>query len=197
MSRGLNSTALSALSSQEIKVFFAVKLEFDNNPLHLWSGLGNILINGASYTGGGSLLGLSKIDETFEVSSRGAQISLSGIPSSQSEPMRLALTEKYHGRKGSIFLCILDGDSTIDLAGSGVDNASIFDEVFVGTMDMMNIDEGEETSTINLALESRLAVLRRPVNRRFTPNWLKSKFPDDRGLDFTNNTPLQKIRWGR
>ena len=78
-----------------------------------------------------------------------------------------------------------------------MDNASLFDQVFIGFMDMMNIDEGEETSTINLALESRLAVLRRPVNRRFTPNWLKSKFPDDRGLDFVNNTPLQKIRWGR
>jgi|11BtaG_2_1085332.scaffolds.fasta_scaffold14032_3 hypothetical protein len=196
MSRGLNSTTLAALSEREVKVFFAVKLEFDT-PLHLWSGLGNVKINGDIYTGGGSLLGLSKVDETFEISARGAQISLSGIPSTETEPMRLALTQNYQGKKGSIFLTVLDGNSTIDLANTDVDNGSLFDKVFVGFMDMMNIDEGEETSTINLALESRLAVLRRPVNRRFTPNWLKSKFPDDKGLDFTNNTPLQKIRWGR
>ena len=142
-------------------------------------------------------MGLSKIDETFEISSRGAQVSLSGIPRSATEPMKLALTQNYQGKKGSIFLTVLDGSSTVDLANTDVDSGSLFDAVFVGFMDMMNIDEGEETSTINLALESRLAVLRRPVNRRFTANWLKSKFPDDKGLDFTNNTPLQKIRWGR
>ena len=196
MSRGLNSTTLAAVSQREVKVFFAVKLEFDD-PLHLWSGLGQVKINGDTYTGGGSLLGLSKIDESFEISARGAQVSLSGIPREATEPLSLAINEKYHGKKGTIFLSVLDGSSTVDLANTEVDRGSLFDAVFVGFMDMMNIDEGAETSTINLALESRLAVLRRPVNRRFTPNWLKSKFPDDKGLDFVNNTPLQKIRWGR
>lgn len=196
MSRGLNSTTLAAVSQPEVQVYFAVKLEFDT-PLLLWSGIGVMVLNGESYTGGGSLLGLSKIDESFELSSRGAQLSLSGIPKTNTEPARLALTQNYHGKVGRIYLAVLDANSTHDLTGANVDNASLFDQVFIGFMDMMNIDEGEETSTISLALESRLSVLRRPVNRRFTANWLKSKFPDDRGLDFTNNTPLQKIRWGR
>lgn len=196
MSRGLNSTTLAAVSQPEIQVHFAVKLEFDT-PLLLWSGIGVMMLNSEAYTGGGSLLGLSKIDEAFELSSRGAQLSLSGIPKTETEPARLALTQNYHGKVGRIYMAVLDANSTHDLTGENVDNASLFDQVFVGFMDMMNIDEGEETSTINLALESRLAVLRRPVNRRFTANWLKSKYPNDRGLDFTNNTPLQKIRWGR
>jgi hypothetical protein len=196
VSRGLNTTALAAINQPEVQVFFAVKLEFDS-PLRLWSGVGQMLINGEEYTGGGSMLGLSKIDEALEVSARGAQISLSGIPSGETEPLKLALTTDYQGKKGIISLCMLDADDATDLTASGQDNAGLFDDVFTGFMDMMNISESEETSTITLSLESRLVALRRPTNARFTPNWLKSKYPDDKGLDFTMSTPLKKIRWGR
>jgi len=196
MSRALNATALAALTQREIQVFFAVKLEFDT-PLRLWSGIGQMLINGEEYTGGGAMLGISKIDEVLEISARGAQLTLSGIPRGQTEPLKLALTTKYQGKKGTISLCVLGADSPVDLTAAGQDNAGLFDNVFTGFMDMMNIDESEESSTISLSLESRLVALRRPSNIRFTPNWLKSKYPQDKGLDFTNTTPLKKIRWGR
>lgn len=211
MSRGLNSTAVTAISQREVQVFFAIKLEFDS-PLRLWSGIGRMILNNEEYIGGGSLLGISKIDETFEVSSRGAQLSLSGIPKTEAEPAKLALNTQYQGKKGTIYLCLINGNSDIDLSASGFDASGLFDPVFVGFMDMMNINEDGATSTINLTLESRLAVLRRAVNRRFTANWLKSTSyinsagtevsrgqgaTEDKGLDFVNSTPLQKIRWGR
>lgn len=196
MSRGLNAVTLAALLKKEVQVYFALDLQFDT-PLRLWSGLGQILINGEVYTGGGSMLALSKIDETVETAARGAQITLSGIPRGESEPLKLALTEKYQGKKARIMFAVLDADSTLDLGGAGQDNGALFDEVFSGFMDMMNIDESNETSTIMLSVESRLIALRRANKLRYTANWLKSKYPSDRGLDFTNSTPLQKIRWGR
>lgn len=197
MSRTLNSAALSALSQKEVQIYFAISLQFPQDYLRLWTGVGETILNGFVYTGGGSMIGLSQIDEGLEVSAKGAQVSLSGIPRSASEPLALALSTDYRGGIGKIYVCILDADSTTDLNNLSNDYGNRFDELFTGYMDVMTIDEGEDTATITLSLESRLIALRRSINRRFTPNWLKSKYPTDEGLDFTNNTPLQKLRWGR
>ena len=208
MSRNLNSTAVAALSADSVQIYFAVELDFPDGALRLWSGLGEITIGGETYTGGGSMLGLSKIDESLELSARGASISLSGIPRSETDPMRLALTQDYQGRKGKIYLCILNSDSAIDLTASGYDASGVFDVMFIGFMDMLNINEGEASSTLSVNLESRLAALRKASNIRFTPAYQKSRtgvdsngdainFAEDEGFSFNNQSALQKITWGR
>jgi hypothetical protein len=95
MSRSLTDGILSVLSAAEIQPFFAVELFFDTTTLRMWTGLGDLVIEGTVYTGTGQLLQLSEISETAEIAATGANLTLSGIPS---ELLSLALSEPYQGR---------------------------------------------------------------------------------------------------
>ena len=69
-------------------------------------------------------------------------------------------------------------------------------EVFSGYMDQMTIDEGVETCTIGLTLESRLIDLERPRNRRYTSENQKTRFPNDEAFDFVESLQGQRLAWG-
>ena len=64
-------------------------------------------------------------------------------------------------------------------------------------MDVMSIDEGTETVSINLSVESRLIDLEKPSNKRYTSEEQKAVYPDDLGLDFVVDLQDMPIAWGR
>jgi len=64
-------------------------------------------------------------------------------------------------------------------------------------MDEMNIDEGPETSTIELNVENKLIDLERARVRRFTSGYQKSVYPGDKGLDFVESLQDKEVVWGR
>ena len=61
----------------------------------------------------------------------------------------------------------------------------------------MNIDEGPDTSTIELKVENKLIDLERARVRRFTGNYQKSVYPGDKGLDFVESLQDKEVVWGR
>ena len=69
--------------------------------------------------------------------------------------------------------------------------------VFSGYMDQMNIDEGPETSTIGVAVESKLIDLERPRVFRYTDASQKSRFPDDKGFEYVEDLQDKRFNWGR
>jgi hypothetical protein len=64
-------------------------------------------------------------------------------------------------------------------------------------MDQMNIEEGGDTSTIQMAVENKLIDLERARVARFTSGYQKSIYPNDKGLDFVEDLQDKKIPWGR
>lgn len=214
MSRDLPTELATELSSAEITPFFAVELMFDvteENPsgaLRFWSGLGEQTINNNNYVGSGNMLSISTIDETSEIAAKGATLTLSGIPS---ELISLALSEPYQGRKCKIyfgaldargeFLLLEDGSFLLNEDGSAFsvapDTENVMAEIFTGYIDQMNIDEGPETATIAVGVESRLIDLQRPRVRRYTHESQKSRFPNDLGFQFVNDLQDKKFAWGR
>jgi hypothetical protein len=64
-------------------------------------------------------------------------------------------------------------------------------------MDQMNIDDGPETSTIELKVENRLIDLERARVARYTSGYQKSVYPNDSGLDFIEDLQDKQIPWGR
>ena len=90
MSRSLSDGIVTALGADAIKPFFAVRLFFDTQTLSFWTGLGDLTVDGVTYTGTGQLLQISQLSETAEISAKGATITLSGLPSNL---ISLALTE--------------------------------------------------------------------------------------------------------
>ena len=59
------------------------------------------------------------------------------------------------------------------------------------------MDEGPESATITLNLESRLIQLERPKNRRYTHEDNKKDLPGDLGFEFVTDLQDKEIIWGK
>jgi len=184
MSRELPTNLEANLDDSVIYPFFAVDMLFDGNPIRSWTGIGDITYGGNTYTGTGNLLNFSSVEETTEISVKGATISLSGIPS---ELLSLALSTPYQGRACNIYFGMID--KTLSEYN--------FTQIFSGYMDQMNIEEGPETCGIELKVENKLIDLERARVARFTSGYQKSKFPSDLGLDFVESLQDRPISWGK
>ena len=79
MTRTLTNTIISELDNDTVRPFFAVKLEFPSGTLRLWTGLFDITISSETYTGVGSFLGISSVEESEELKATGLELTLSGI----------------------------------------------------------------------------------------------------------------------
>lgn len=209
MSRTLDASIISALSSGDIEPFFAFKMEFDTTTLLLYTGLGTITIGSDTYTGVGSLLSFTNVEESADIGAKKVTITLSGIPSTN---LSLALTEPYQGREVTIlfgirnanvvYLIDENGDfilteqgGLIDVTDSTEPNAS--STLFVGYIDQMDITEGPETSSISVVLESKLLELERSRVLRYTSAIQKALYTGDKGFDFVDELQGQTFNWGR
>tara|TARA_R110000744_G_scaffold2814_2_gene11186 strand:+ start:1434 stop:2078 length:645 start_codon:yes stop_codon:yes gene_type:complete len=211
MSRDLSADTVSSINEAVVEPFFAVEMMFESNIIRMWTGVGTLVLGEESWIGSGTLLNISSIEETQDMSVKGAKISLSGIPS---ELLSLALTQPYQGRvcniyfgtfstggpSGSIltesgsYILLQDG-SKIDLQGN--ETTSVFNNLFSGYMDQMNIEEGSDTSTIEMSVENKLIDLERARVARYTSGYQKSVYPNDLGLDFIEDLQDRQVPWGR
>ena len=196
MSRSLPTSITTALAADVIQPFFAIDLLFDTDPelgtepIYLWNGIGTKTINSKAYAGAGEFLQIEPIEETGDISARGATISLSGIDNSAGSLFVQALNTPYQGRECKIYFGVMDSPTD-------------YIEIFSGYMDQMNIDEGPDTSTITLTVENKLVALERPAGTRYTSAYQKEKYPNangtgnpDKGLDFVVGLQTKKIIWG-
>ena len=79
--QGLDSNITNRLGADHQELFFAVKAEFDTSTIALWSGLDDLTIDGLDYTGAGSLMSISDVEESTELKSSGITIVISGMDS--------------------------------------------------------------------------------------------------------------------
>jgi len=207
MSRTLSTAVSDVLDNDVVYPFFAVELLFDGDEvLRMWTGLGTLVYDSVSWYGAGNLLGVSNVEETSEIAAKGATLTLTAVPS---EIISLALTQPYQGRvcniyfgmfsRGSLqqegseaYILMEDGSKImLELRETGLT------EIFTGYMDQMIIEEGPDSSTIQLAVENRLVDLERARPARYTSAYQKSKYPTDLGFDFVESLQDQKLVWGR
>lgn len=212
MTRELQPSFAASLDQPTINVFYAMEFFFDTQTLRFWSGLGEITLDGNVYVGSGSMIAISSVDETLDVSARGATLTLSGLPS---DLLSLAIQEPYQGRKCNIYFGALSqganssnittegGDFLTTQAGQrllatlSVEGKDALSLIFSGYMDKMNIEEGPESSVIAVYVESRLIDLKRPRTTRYTTESQKARFPNDLGFDFVEDLQQKKFTWGR
>ena len=189
MARTITTAFNNAVISQVVRPFLATELEFSTGTLRFWNGYGDITMTagGASntFTGLGDLMNVSAISESDQVEAIGATLGLTGIKSSF---ISAALSANYTNRNASIFLGLFDS------------NKSVISDVytlFKGKMDIMKIDEGPETASIQLSLENRLIALDRAKERRYTHEDQQLSFSGDLGFEFVPDLQDKEIIWGK
>lgn len=178
------SDAPAEFSQDSLFPFVAVEAEFDSGDVRLWGGYGDIIIDGALFTGGGSLLSISAVEETSEIAARGASVVISGLDPAI---ISIALGENYQNRQFTMYTGALDADGAVQ--SSYV--------LFRGRIDQMGIEEGAETATIAVQIENRLIDLERPRARRYTNEDQISLYPGDTGFSYVNDLQDKTIDWGK
>lgn len=180
MSRTVPSAILTALAQPEVEPFYAVEIDLDSGPLRLWTGYGDRTIDGNTYTGGGTLMGIEGLEEVADLSAKAVTLTLSGMPASV---VSLALQEPYQRRRVRILW--------------GVRGVSDFVEVFSGSLNQMIIEDGPESGTLSVTVDSKLVELEKSSNRRYTSESHKSRHPNDTFFDYVAKIQDAEIVFGR
>jgi hypothetical protein len=183
MSRELESALASELQAPVLRPILGCEFLFDGGAIRLWAGLGNLALNGETFVGAGALIAISEYEETAALDAKGLTFTLSGIESSI---LSLALAEPYQGRICNLYLAAMD-DAGVLVSPSYL--------LFSGLMDTMSIEEAGETCTVSVTAESRMVILTRAKERRYTNEDQKAQYPDDRGLEYVAGMADKQIVW--
>lgn len=186
MSRNIPASYISS-SVTLVQPYYAAYMNFSSGSIRLWTGQHSQSFTDdfgtATYLGVGTLGGISTISETTEVSAKGLELTLSGIPT---EYVSLALGDNYRGREMALYLILYNT------------NMTSYEKVtlFRGRMDQLIINETGLTSTIAVKCESRLIDLNRQKDIRYTDEAQKALYPNDTGLRFISAMADKSIYWG-
>ena len=193
--RDLGTGLQTAVSADSLAPFFAVKLDFPEGAIRVWSGIGAIEISGEEYLGVGVLGTISAITETTQNAVQGVTLTLTGVPT---DMLATTLTARYQGSDCRIFFGALNDFSinanTGALATRGV--ATDPYQIFRGRVDVMNVDQGADSAKITVTVENRLIDFERARVRRYTPEDQAIDFPNDKGFDFVARIQDFELTWG-
>lgn len=184
MARDLDSDLADALGDDVVRPVLLFDAEFTTGWLYLWTGDAELDWNGNTYTGIGSLINLSSIEETGEVRAAGVTVSLAGLDTAITS---IALQSLAQNKTGRIYFGLLDS------AGAFVGGDPVL--AFQGRLDIGEVSEQAESSTVTIKYESRLVDLEKPREWRWTDQDQRTTWPDDAGLQFSGRAD-QVIPWG-
>ncbi|MEM9786797.1 MAG: hypothetical protein AAF801_09880 [Pseudomonadota bacterium] len=180
MSRTVPTQILTALARPNVNPFLAVEMLFDTEPLRLWTGLAPRNINAETYAATGQLLEIGGLEEVSTLSSTVATLTLTAISSSM---VALALDEPYQGRPCAIYFGCTDVAEVV--------------EVFSGQMNTMTIEDSGKFSRITLTIDSKLVLLDRKSERRYTHESHIARHPGDTFFSYVADLQDRQIVWGR
>lgn len=182
MSRNVSSAVDAALSGKHTTALLFIELDFDSGTLYLNNSGLDYTWNGQTWLGAGRVGSINPIEEGAALQVYSLTMTLSGIPN---DLITIALTESYQGRAAKIWLAVLD------------DNHNVIDTclAYAGRMDVMLI-EMDQTSTITLTIESRLADWDRARILRYTDGDQRALYPGDTGLLYVAQMVQVELPWG-
>lgn len=185
MPRNITANFLLGLQEPYLYPGIFVEIFFASGPVRLSTALNSIFLNGNIFTGVGSLLEVSTIEDGSSVRARGVSVTLSGI-----DPLLLpaALNEFQVGLQATIYLGLFGNEGGLLIHDSVI--------AWQGRTDQPTINFDEKTASIQLSLESVLLDMNTPVPYRYTNQDQQLFFPGDLGFQWVNSIQNVPIYWG-
>lgn len=184
MARTLPAALSTEFDSSELKPFHALELEFTDATVRFWSGYGDLTADGETWSGIGTIMGISETNETVLLGAHGMTFTLSGLDTTV---IAAILNENYKLRPITLYIGCLDADNQ---------PVSSLYQQFSGRMDTISITEDGTTATIGIQAESRLIDLNRPRVRKLTHQEQLNRY-GDRSLKQVAYIAEQKITFGQ
>lgn len=185
MARTLTSQQITEITAQNLRPVLFMQALFTSGYIYLWTGIGSISWNGQTWLGVGSFATISAIPETSDIAAVGLKLSLSGIPTAL---LTSALDEVRQGAPVIIY------QGFLTTAGGVVSNPNT---AWQGRMDMAEISESGDLSTITISAESRMLDLNRSRERRYEKQDQAIDFPADLGFDYVPGLQELSLVWGK
>ncbi|KKK59465.1 hypothetical protein LCGC14_3034130, partial [marine sediment metagenome] len=170
--RVIDAALLAEIQTGDFAPILLFKFEFDSGELRLWNGFRDLIFNSETYTGSGSFLAISKVEETQNLKASNLTLTLTGINASI---ISIAITEDYQGRPFTMWIGMMDS------AGALVGTPLL---IFKGEMDVMTLVDDGTTATIQLKVENDLVSLNRAKEFRYNDEDQELDFPGDRIFEF-------------
>lgn len=183
MTRDISTAFQTALEAEEVKPFYAAQLDLDAGPLRLWTGYGEITIDGNTFTGAGNLLGFSGFEEVNDLSAKAISISLSGLDETV---LSLALTTPIANRKVRVYFGVREDDGTVHAI-----------EIFTGLANTIPFTDDGQTAVVELSVDSKLVLLEKASNRRYTHESHQARHPGDTFFSYVADLQDKEVVWGR
>lgn len=180
MSREIPSSILTAIGQPEVAPYYAVELLLDSGALRVWTGYGDRTVNGNTYTGVGNLLNVSGLDEVNDLSAKEVTISLNAI---SNEILSIALASPIQNRTVRIYW--------------GVTNSSDAIEIFTGRANTIPFEDSADSAVVSLVVDSKLVILERSSNWRYTQESHNSRYPNDNFFSYVADLQDKSLTWGR
>ncbi len=196
MSRGLTSDVQTEIAKARLRLCFLVRLSFDSQTLRLTSNQTPLQWDAGdgagvqTWTALGNCAGISFPPEPSDLSAGNVTLTLAGVDPAY---VALALEEPYQNRRVRIWKAVFDTSGAI-LA----DPLVLFD----GFMDAMSLPAEEKigpglfAASVVLQCESELAMLDRPLERRWNQPDQQQDYPADRGFEYQQGLNGVPIEWG-
>lgn len=186
MPRNLTADYIAALAEGYLYPVILVQIQFASGTVYMSSFNQPIVLDGIVYSGVGSLMEISTIEDGSSVNARGTTVTLSGI-----DPTLLPATmdEFQVGLPAAIYLGLFGTGGQLQMDQHVL--------AWAGRTDQPTITSDESTASISINLESVLLDMNTPVPYRWTQIDQQHFFPGDQGFAWVNSIQSVPLYWGQ
>lgn len=185
MSRTLPTDFNNKIQEEFISWALLLELEFDDDTVNVWTGVGDLSFDGKTWQGVGTLGSISGALERIDQQDDRIVATLSGIPDETMPDLVGEVTDGDPvGRPYTLTMAMIEEGPVV--------SSSI--TISAGQMDAVDIIDGA-ASSISIQLVSEAAVLKRRTFYRMSDQAQQSLFADDVGLAFVTDLD-DNVRWG-
>ena len=180
MTRDISQAASDQVAAEEIPFAVLLELDFDSDPVNVWSGVGDLVWDSKTWIGTGTMGSLSGVTEVTDLADTVIKATLSHLDATILPELVSEVTEMDPvGRPYTIYLAFLNADNTV--------NDTIL--LSAGLIDSINLTGGVGGS-LSIDLVSEAGQMARTLFYRMNDQHQQQLFPGDRGFEFV--TCLEK-----
>ena len=184
MSRTISADMIAESKKSELAPILLAQVGFSSGIVYAWTGYGDLVWNGHTYLGVGTMGSVEAVTDTSDLSAQGMAFTLEGISTSS---LSLAIGDAAQGLPAKLWLGALTS------AGVLIPSPVL---IFSGLTDVPKITESGETAAVTIMCENKLARLATAASRRFTPDDQAIDYPGDRWFDYVAALQDMQIKFG-